>query len=274
MNIKWDDGGTGYLTAGGRSLEYRCIGPGPSIAPTLVLLHEGLGCVSLWRDFPQRLSLATGWGVFVYSRAGYGQSDPCDLPRPLDYMSREAQEVLPQVLDKVGVQKAVLVGHSDGATIAAVYAGTVPDFRVRGLILMAPHMFTEDMGLAEIRHAKIAFETSDLKDKMAKYHRDPECAFRGWNDAWLAPGFRAWDVSEAIDYIRVPVLAIQGCEDQYGTAAQVRLFESRSYAPVEVMMLEDCRHAPHQDQPDRVLAAMANFTHRLARMETAEVNAG
>ena len=271
--IPWTDGATGHMTVQGKALEYRCVGPAPDQAPTIVLLHEGLGCVVLWRDLPERLAQATGWGVFAYSRAGYGQSDPADLPRPLDYMTREAMDVLPGVLDQAGFRRGVLMGHSDGATIAAIYAGSVEDFRVRGLVLMAPHFFTEEMGLAEIAQARTAFETTDLKQKMARYHRDPDNTFRGWNDAWLDPGFRAWDVSEVIDYLRIPVLAIQGREDQYGTLAQIDEVAERSYAPVDVEVIEECRHAPHLDQPDRVLACVAEFTQRLARIEAAKTDA-
>ena len=260
----------GTLTAGGKVLEYRSFGPGPEDAPTIVLLHEGLGCAALWRDFPAKLAAAIGFGVVVYSRAGYGQSDPADLPRPLDYMTREAVEVLPQVLDAIGFRRGILMGHSDGATIAAIYSGSVPDHRVRGLVLMAPHFFTEETGLAEIARARVAYETGDLRERMARYHRDPDNAFRGWNDSWLHPDFRRWNVSEVIDYLRVPTLVIQGRQDQYGTLAQVEEIESRSYAPVDTVILDECRHAPFQDQPQAVLDAVSEFTARLERIEAAE----
>ena len=260
---------SGRLTAGGKALEYACHGPAPDTAPTLVLLHEGLGCVALWRDFPAALAQATGFGVFVYSRAGYGQSDPCELPRPLDYMTREAVEVLPQVLDAIGFERGVLVGHSDGATIAAIHAGSIADTRVRGIVLMAPHVFTEDMGLAQIGEAKTAYDTGDLRARLAKYHADPDCAFRGWNDAWLDPGFRDWNVSDVIDYVRVPILAIQGRQDQYGTLAQIDEIEARSYAPVDTLILDDCRHVPFADQPDAVQGAIAEYCARLTRIEAA-----
>ncbi|WP_323784888.1 alpha/beta hydrolase [Thalassovita sp.] len=271
MQVDWTDGKTGFLTAGGKSLEYACIGPAPDQAPTIVMLHEGLGCLALWRDFPQRVAQATGCGVFVYSRAGYGQSDPADLPRPLDYMTREAVDVLPEVLDGFGFRQGILMGHSDGATIAAIYAGSVEDFRVRGLILMAPHFFTEEMGLTEIAKAKELFETGDLKSKMAKYHRDPENTFRGWNDSWLAPGFKSWNVGEVIDYLRIPVLAIQGRDDQYGTLAQIDEIDSRIYSPLDTAILDDCRHSPQSDQPEQTLAAIADFTARLIRIEQESV---
>lgn len=261
----------GFLTAGGKRLEYKCWGPAPDAAPTIVLLHEGLGCVALWRDFPEKLAAATGFGVMAYSRAGYGQSDATELPRPLDYMTREAVEVLPEVLDAIGFQRGVLFGHSDGATIASIYAGSIEDFRVRGLAVVAPHFFTEDMGLAEIAQAKVAYETTDLGAKLGKYHKDAENAFRGWNDAWLAEGFKSWNVADVIDYLRVPTLAIQGTADQYGTKAQIDEIESRSYAPVDVLMIDDCRHSPHLEKPEAVLSAMAEFCARLERIEAAEV---
>ncbi len=268
MNVEWT--AKGFLTASGKSLEYACWGCPPSEAPTLVLLHEGLGCTALWRDFPAKLAEATGFGVFAYSRAGYGQSDPADLPRPLDYMTREATEVLPEVLDAIGFERGVLVGHSDGATISAIYAGSVIDMRVRGVVTMAPHFFTEDMGLTEIAAAKQVFDRGDLRDRMAKYHADPDNTFRGWNDSWLHPDFKEWNVSEVIDYIRVPVLAIQGKDDQYGTLAQIEELESRSYAPVDSVILYDCRHTPFLDQPEKVLSAIADFCARLERIEAAQ----
>ncbi len=259
----------GALVAGGKTLEYACYGPKPADAPTLVLLHEGLGCVKLWRDFPAALAAATGLGVFVYSRAGYGQSDPADLPRPVDYMTREALDVLPQVLDAIGVQRGILVGHSDGATIAAIYPGSTPDYRVRGIILMAPHFFTEDMGLKEIATAAEAFAKTDLRSRLAKYHRDPDHTFRGWNDSWLNPDFRNWNVADVIDHIRVPVLAIQGRADQYGTLAQIDELDERCYAPVDQLILDDCGHAPFVDQRETVTAAISDYCARLLRIEAA-----
>jgi pimeloyl-ACP methyl ester carboxylesterase len=186
-------------------------------------------------------------------------------------MTREAVDVLPHVLDAAGVRRCVLLGHSDGATIAAIHAGTVSDMRVRGLILMAPHFFTEPMGLMEIAQAKAAFETGDLCARLARHHADPDNAFRGWNDAWLDPRFVDWNVGDVIDYWRIPALVLQGRQDQYGTLAQVSEVETRSYAPVDVAVIDDCRHAPHQDQPDIVLAHVAEFCARLERIEAAEV---
>ena len=267
----WTDGGSGILSVSGVNLEYACWGPAPDQAPTLILLHEGLGCVALWREFPAKLAQATGLGVFAYSRKGYGKSDPVTLPRPLDFMAREAQEVVGPLLDAIGLRRGVLLGHSDGATIAAQYGGGVQDHRVRGLVLMAPHFFTEPGGLAEIAQVRDVYAQGDLKAKMGRYHDDPEGAFRGWNDVWLDPGFKAWNVADVIDYFRVPVLAIQGHGDQYGTMAQIDVIEERSYAPVELLKLDDCGHAPHLEQSEQVLAAIADFVARLVRIEAAEV---
>ncbi len=267
MAIRWTDGTRSTLIAGGNHLEYACFGPAPDVAPTIVMLHEGLGCLELWREFPRKIANTTGFGVLAYSRAGYGGSDRAVLPRPLDYMTREATEVLPDVLDSVGLKAGILLGHSDGATIAAIYGGSVEDYRIRGLILMAPHFFTEEMGLAEIAKANEAFAQGGLRERMAKYHNDPENTFRGWNDVWLDPGFKAWNVTDVIDHLRIPVLAIQGREDQYGTLAQISVIEERIYSPVEIAIFDDCRHAPHVDRPEATLNAITEFTQRLRRME-------
>ena len=229
------------------------------------MLHEGLGCVALWRDFPQSLAQATGFGVFAWSRAGYGQSDPVQLPRSLDYMTREAIDFLPGVLGTIGFHNGILLGHSDGASIAAIYAGNVEDRRLRGLVLMAPHFFTEPEGLQSIAEAKSAYETGDLRARLARYHRNVDNAFRGWNDAWLDPGFKSWNIAKALDNLRVPVLAIQGADDQYGTLAQIREIENRSRAPVDVEILPDCRHHPHIEQPEATMSAVAEFCARLGR---------
>ena len=268
IDFVWGDGVKGFLTVDGVRLEAASFGPSPDEALTLVLLHEGLGCVALWRDFPEKLAKATGLGVFVYSRAGYGQSDPCSLPRSINYMSDEALQTLPKVLDAIGFQQGVLLGHSDGATIAAIHAGMSGDLRVRGIVLMAPHFFAEPGGLEAIAAAKQQFEQGDLQDKLAKYHADVDCAFRGWNDAWLDPRFRDWNVAEVIDYLRIPVLAIQGTDDQYGTRAQIEEIESRIYSPVDTEIFEGCGHSPHSERPEETMRAICDFTGRLQRIET------
>jgi pimeloyl-ACP methyl ester carboxylesterase len=232
-----------------------------------VLLHEGLGSIGLWRSFPEKLSERTGYCVVAYSRGGYGQSDPAPLPRPLDYMTREAVDVLPQVLDAIGFKRGILLGHSDGASIAAIYAGSVEDFRVRGLCLISPHFFTEPGGLASIAEAKAQYETGDLRQRLAKHHADVDNAFRGWNGAWLAPGFKSWNIEDSIPGIRVPVLAIQGRGDQYGTLAQIDTLVNRAKGPVDTAILENCKHSPHAEQPERALEVVSDFLTRLDRIE-------
>ena len=260
----WIEGALRHFVADGKRLEAGAYGPPPHRAPTIVMLHEGLGCVGLWRGFPQKLAAATGHGVFAYSRAGYGGSDPIDLPRPLDYMSREARFSLPAALDAIDFKRGILLGHSDGASIAAIYAGEHADERIKGLVLLAPHLFTEPMGLASIAAARKAYETGDLRAKLAKYHAHVDCAFRGWNDAWLDPGFEAWNIEDAVDRWRVPALIIQGADDQYGTLKQIRAIEARSPAPVKSLILEACRHSPQFDQPEATLGAIVRFCARVA----------
>jgi pimeloyl-ACP methyl ester carboxylesterase len=259
--FSWTEAAHGTIVADGKRLEAAAYGPPPGAAPTIVLLHEGLGCVALWRGFPKELAEATGFGVFAYSRAGNGRSDPVDLPRPLDYMTREARFSLPAVLGAIGFRHGVLIGHSDGASIAAIYAGEHQDERVRGLVLMAPHLFAEEPGLASIAEAKRAYETGDLRAKLAKYHAHVDSAFLGWNGAWLDPGFKAWNIEAFVDRWRAPALVIQGADDQYGTLAQVRAIETRSPRPVDTLILDGCRHSPHLEQPEATLEATAAFLH-------------
>ncbi len=257
------------LQVGDVSLEARCYGPAPSEdKPTLVMLHEGLGCVALWRDIPQALAEATGLGVLVYSRQGYGRSDRKPAPWPLDYMTREAVDMLPQVLKAAGITKSVLLGHSDGASIAAIYAGSVQDHGIRGVILMAPHFFTEPQGQKSIAEAKHAYETTDLKEKMARYHDHVDDVFWGWNGSWLHPTFEAdWDITEPLAYIRVPVLVIQGEQDQYGTMKQVQAVVDECYCPVDVAMIPDCKHNPHLEQREQTLATITAYCARLETLE-------
>lgn len=271
MPIPWVDGAGGRLTAGGKDLEYRVWGPSPDSAPTFVLLHEGLGSVAQWKDFPERLVSATGCGVLAYSRAGYGHSESVDLPRSLNFLSDEAEGTLGAVMDAAGIKQAVLLGQSDGATIAAIYAGSVSDLRVRGLILIAPHFFTEPGGVQAILDIGKAYAEGDFKARLAVYHADVDTAFYGWHGVWTDPGFRDWNVADVIDHWRIPVLAIQGTEDAYGTLAQISEIEERIYAPVETLILPDCGHAPHLERPVETDAAIAEFCARLFRLEHAGV---
>jgi pimeloyl-ACP methyl ester carboxylesterase len=251
----------GFLRIGAADLEYRMIGPAPEAAPTIVMLHEGLGSVGLWGDFPDRLAAATGTGVFVYSRAGYGASTKVALPRPLDYMQIEAIDILPKLLDRIGFRRGLLVGHSDGASIATIYAGGTGDHRVRGVALIAPHFVVEDISVASIAEIKQAYEseTMGLKAKLRRWHGDVDNAFYGWNAAWLDPKFRCWNISEYLSYIRVPVTILQGADDQYGTIRQIEIAEEECYCPVEVTIIPGAGHSPHREAPEATLNAISEF---------------
>jgi pimeloyl-ACP methyl ester carboxylesterase len=255
----------GFLELEPRRLEYRMIGPRPDAAPTIVMLHEGLGSVGLWGSFPDAIAEATGAGVFVYSRAGYGKSKPGPMPRSISFMHEEACTVLPRVLAAIGFQRGLLLGHSDGASIATIYAGSVQDHRVRGLVLMAPHFFIENMGIAEIERARDAFNAGTLREKLRRWHADVDCAFRSWSEPWLHPDFRKWDITEALGYIRVPILVVQGADDQYGTLKQVEAAEQECFCPVEAAVLPNVRHAPFREAPELTLKVVADFINRLFR---------
>jgi pimeloyl-ACP methyl ester carboxylesterase len=254
---------SGFLRVGASDLEYRMIGPAPADAPTIIMLHEGLGCAGLWGDFPDRLQAATGAGVLVYSRAGYGASTPVTLPRSLDYMHVEALDVLPKLLDGIGFRRGLLLGHSDGASIAAIYAGGVQDHRVRALAMIAPHFFTEDSGLRSIAEIRTTFEASGLRSKLMRWHRDVDNAFYGWNDAWLDPEFRNWDISEYLAYIRVPIAILQGDADQYGTIRQIEIAREECYCPVDVTIIPGAGHSPHREAPDVTLDTISEFAKRI-----------
>jgi pimeloyl-ACP methyl ester carboxylesterase len=253
----------GFLTIDSSELEYRMIGPAPADAPTIVMLHEGLGSAALWGDFPEKLQAATGAGVLVYSRAGYGASTPVTLPRPLDYMRIEALEILPELLDRIGFERGLLLGHSDGASIAAIYAGGVADHRVRGVAMIAPHFIVEDVSVVSIAEIKQAYETSGLRTKLARWHRDVDNAFYGWSEAWLDPGFRGWDISEYLAYIRVPVAILQGADDQYGTVRQIEIAQQECYCPVDVTMIPAVGHSPHREAAEATLGSIAEFVRRI-----------
>jgi pimeloyl-ACP methyl ester carboxylesterase len=254
---------TGFLTIGAAELEYRMIGPVPEEAPTIVMLHEGLGSAGLWGDFPEKLAAATSTGVLVYSRAGYGASTPVKLPRPLDYMQIEALDVLPKLLDRIGFRRGMLLGHSDGASIAAIYAGGVADHRVRAVTMIAPHFVVEEMGIAAIAETAQAYEAGPLRAKLQRWHRDVDNAFHGWSGAWLDPKFRGWDISEYLAYIRVPVAILQGVDDQYGTMRQIEIAQEECYCPVDVTVIPEGGHSPHREAPEATLNAISEFTVRI-----------
>ncbi|MCY1008831.1 alpha/beta hydrolase [Nannocystis pusilla] len=255
---------TAYVTAAGLRLEYRWVGPGPQAAPTLVLLHEGLGCVSLWRDFPDRLAAATGCGALVYSRAGYGRSQTIALPRPLDYMQREGEDVVGAVLDALGVESAILVGHSDGGSIALVHAATEKRRRVAGLVLLAPHVFCEAVSVRSIAAARREFEVGELRARLQRHHgENVDAAFRGWCEAWLDPAFMQWNIEGHLPRVTAPILLIQGEDDVYGTTAQLEAIARGAAGPVETLLLPGCGHSPYREQPDETLAAAARFVRAL-----------
>lgn len=266
--MRWQHGERQRLKVGDAHLESICYGPAPGIAPTIVLLHEGLGCVTMWRDFPERLAEATGWGVFAFSRQGYGGSDSSALPRPADYLEQEARDVVADLLNAIGYRNGILLGHSDGASIAGLYLGSHQDHRIRGLVMMAPHFFTEESNLVTIRQVRQQYETTDLRERLARHHgENVDCAFYGWADTWLNPDFANWNATDVIGYVRVPILYIQGEDDPYGSKAQADAVVDESYAPVELHILSDCQHAPHLEHPQKTMAIISDFIARLERIE-------
>lgn len=251
------------VEAAGRSLNYEWAGEAAPGAPVLVLLHEGLGSIRQWRDFPAKLAAVTGCRALVYDRYGYGQSDILQEPRrSVRFMHDEALRALPELRRALGLEEVILVGHSDGASIALIHAGA--GHAVRGVAAMAPHVFIEPICLEAIEKAKLAFETTELPQRLARYHRDARRTFYGWADVWTEENFKRWDIRE--DYlprIRAPVLAIQGHGDEYGTMAQLDEIARRVGGPCELLKLERCGHAPFRDQPERTLAAIQDFVERL-----------
>jgi benzoate-CoA ligase len=256
-----DDATPRRMTVAGHSLEYRLISRAPLEAPTLVFLHEGLGSISLWKDFPKRLAAACGCNALIYSRYGNGFSDTLTQPRGTDYMHREALDALPELLQRLSIRDPIFFGHSDGASIAILHEGVGPR-TAAGMILCAPHVIVEDITIRNIEAARIAYESTDLRTRLARHHADVDRTFRGWNDIWLSEDFRSWNIEACLSDIRCPVLAIQGAEDEYGTFRQLDRIAAHA-ADVEVCKLADCRHSPHRDQPDAVINATVKFIGRL-----------
>jgi len=247
-----------HVHVAGHRLEYYWTRPPAAGETTLIFLHEGLGSASLWRDFPAAVSSATGYPALVYSRYGYGGSDMLAEKRGVDYMHHEALEVLPALRAELGIGDTALVGHSDGASIALIHAGA-GEWPVRALALEAAHVFVEDISVAGIEAAKAAYDATDLPQKLARHHADPDKSFFGWNDIWLDPAFRAWNIENYLSAILCPTLVIQGEDDEYGTTAQVAAIRDQVSGPVETRLLAACGHSPHRDQPEAVLAAMSSF---------------
>ncbi len=253
-----------HILVDGIRLEYACCAGMDEARPPLVLLHEGLGCVSLWKSFPQQLAQATGRFVHVLSRQGYGGSDPKPTPWELSYMHREGLEILPRALAVLGLQRPVLLGHSDGASIALIYAGGVADCNASALILLAPHVFNEPVSVASIAKARTAYLETDLRRRLGRHHGDNvDNAFWGWNDAWLAPGFRDWNIECFLQEIDIPVLLLQGEDDQYGSREQLYAIQRQVRSQAEVHFLPGCRHAPFLDQPSLTLTTIQAFLHDL-----------
>lgn len=251
----------GFTEVGGHRLEHVWI-PARRAGPTVVLLHEGLGSVALWKDFPERVAAATGLGVFLYSRYGYGRSTPCTThPVGPRYMHREALDVLPAVLDAQGIERPILVGHSDGGSIALLHAGGCAR-PVAGVLTLAAHVFTESICVQAIETAKLAFEAGRLRKGLAPYHDDVDGAFSLWNQAWLDPVFRAWNIESFLPGVRCPVVAVQGADDAYGTEEQLVRIARGVSGPVETRVLPACGHSAWRDQPEAVLAALDTLIGR------------
>ena len=250
------------IAVSGLELEARWVGPPRTGGLELVFLHEGLGSITQWRETPERIATACGCAALVYARAGYGHSTPVVPPRPLTYMHDEAA-LLPAVLAAAGVSDHVLVGHSDGASIALIAAGRGDD-TPRAIVAIAPHVIVEDVSVESIARAADAYRTGDLRAKLARHHADVDGAFWGWNRAWLDPEFRRWDIREFLPRITAPILVVQGDRDEYGTAAQADAIAAGAGGPVEVAWIEAAGHAPFRDAPDQVHRRIAEFIATIA----------
>jgi len=238
-------------------LEYEWVGATRTASNVVVFLHEGLGSISMWRDFPRAFCDRHGLAGFVFSRYGYGGSTPKPSEERwgVDFMAEQADEVLPALLRAVAIERPWLFGHSDGGTIALLHAARHP---VAGVIAVAPHLFVEDVSVSSIAKARVAYDSGALRDGLARHHADPDSAFRGWNDAWLAPDFRAWNIEHDIETIACPVLAVQGEDDEYGTLEQIRSI-ARHVPQTELLVIADCGHSPHRDQPELLIRAAGAF---------------
>lgn len=249
-----------FVTVAGSKLEYDLL-PAPAGAPTLVFLHHGLGSLSLWRDVPAELARRTGCGALAWSRSGHGFSDPEPLPRPLDYLLRQGRDGLTALLDALRLRDVVLVGHSDGATIALAWLAAGGG--ARGAIVAAPHVMDEDVTWREIEHQRAAWP-DPLRAPLARHHRDPDTTFFAWADFWLAPRFRGWTIVPRLAAIRCPLLAIQGEDDAYGMMRQIETIAETAAGPVTLARLQACGHDPFRDQRQRTLDLSTEFIRKLA----------
>ena len=254
-----------FVDVDGHRLEYQWEGPPAGEGPCVVMLHEGLGSVSRWLDFPAAVADATGLAVLVYSRLGYGKSDPlADCSLPVCFMHDEASIALPGILAALDIRQPILFGHSDGASMALIYAGGGTEPAPLGVLAMSPHVFVEPLCTLNIAKARVAYEESDLRARLARHHDHVDSAFYGWNLAWLLPAFKDWNIEEYLPRIRCPVFVIQGSEDEFGTMKQVEAIERQAGAGAEHVLLAGCGHSPQRQQREATLAAAAGFINRIA----------
>lgn len=249
-----------FLEAAGHRLRACWVGAAEAAAGgNLVFLHEGLGSLAQWRDFPEAVCRTVGGRGLVYERWGFGGSERLALPRPTDYLHREAEEALPEVLAACDIDKPILIGHSDGASVALLYAAAYPE-RARACVSLAAHVFVEDVTIAGIRDVIARWDGGDLRDRLARYHGgNTEAMFRGWAETWLRPDFRAWDMVDHLPRIVCPVLVMQGEDDEHGSVAQVETIAKGVSGPVETLLIPGCGHSPHLQARDAVLARIADF---------------
>ncbi|RLC04687.1 MAG: alpha/beta hydrolase [Deltaproteobacteria bacterium] len=250
---------TDFLKLGNKKIEVQWYPVEQKDHPTLIFLHEGLGCTRMWKNFPQMLSQNTGCPALVFSRFGYGNSDPSPLPWKVNFMHKEALNVLPAILKTAHIKNYILIGHSDGGSIGIVFSGSSCSNGLKGLITEAAHVFCEQITVDCIRQAKVNYERHNLKQGLKKYHgKNTDNAFRGWNDVWLHPKFVNWNIEKYLDKITVPMLSLQGKDDQYGTAKQIESIK-RHVTQVETYLIDNCSHSPHSEQPDQTLKIMTQF---------------
>ncbi|MCK5163858.1 MAG: alpha/beta hydrolase [Desulfobacula sp.] len=258
---------TDFLKLDSKKIEIQWYLKGNKNRPVLIFLHEGLGCTRMWKDFPRMLSKNTGCPALVFSRLGYGNSDPCPLPWKINFMHKEALKLLPKIISQAQIKEYILIGHSDGGSIGIIYSGSryAPELNgLKGLITLAAHVFCEQITVDCIRQAKINYEQHNLRQQLEKYHgENTKNAFRGWNDVWLNPNFINWNIEKYLSNIKVPMLAIQGKNDQYGTIKQIESIKTR-VKHVKTCLIEECRHSPHLDQPEQALNIMTQFIHMAA----------
>ena len=251
------------IQVNGKILESVWYGPAPEDAPTLIFLHEGLGSVSMWKDFPQKLSRQTGFGALVYSRFGYGKSEKYELPLSLNFMHQEGLEVLPEIIARCRIQQYVLVGHSDGASIALIHAGSDSSDKLLGIVNEAPHVFCESLTISSIEKLRENFNSGNLRERLKKHHKNINLTFNGWADVWLDDEFTKWNIESSLPRIKVPQLIIQGNDDEYGTLAQVEAISRQSGGIVKTCFMDNFAHSPHLDQQSKTLQVMTEFVRNL-----------